>query len=338
MLTRSTAAAAAFCIATIQSPDAFAWGANAHRGIAGLAAQSLPLEVPEFLRSPEAARQIGEVARDPDRSRGAGEPHDSALQAAYHVDVGDDLKIARGPSLSALPATRELYDSALRAAGTNEYRAGYLPYAIIDAWQQLGRDLAHWRADIAGAKYATTPAERTFFLKDQYTREGLTVRDLGYLAHFVAEGAEPLNVSVHSDGWGNYPNLQGFTAARGVRARFEALFVRTRIVDKDIAPRLAPYRDCRCAIPQRTSDYLLATQKELATLYGIEKADGFEPTSEAGKTFVVSRVAAATSELRDLIVDAWRLSAGASVGTPPIPVADIESGRTNPYDSLRGTD
>ena len=31
----------------------------------------LPLEVPQFLRSPEAARQIGEVAREPDRSRGA---------------------------------------------------------------------------------------------------------------------------------------------------------------------------------------------------------------------------------------------------------------------------
>ena len=48
------------------------WGASGQRIIGALASQSLPLEIPEFLRNPEAARQIGEVAREPDRSRGAG--------------------------------------------------------------------------------------------------------------------------------------------------------------------------------------------------------------------------------------------------------------------------
>jgi len=64
--------------AALASPDAaFAWGATGHRLIGALASQSLPLEIPEFLRTPEAARQIGEVSREPDRSRGAGEPHDA---------------------------------------------------------------------------------------------------------------------------------------------------------------------------------------------------------------------------------------------------------------------
>jgi hypothetical protein len=315
-----------------------AWGASGQRMIGVLASQSLPLEIPEFLRNAEAARQIGEVAREPDRSRGAGQPHDSDADAAHHLDVGDDLKISRGPALSALPATRESYDTALRAVGTNEYRAGYLPYALIDGWQQLVMDLAYWRADVAGAKYANNPSERTWFLKDQYTREGITIRDLGYWSHFVADASEPLNVSVHSDGWGNFPNPQKFSNAKGFRARFEGSFARSGSTEKDLSARMAPYRDCRCTIQRRVADYLGATQREVVTIYQIEKSDGFDGNHASGKTFISERVAAAISELRDLIVEAWRLSGEVSVGDPPIAVREIESGRTNAFNSMRGND
>jgi len=132
----------------IPAENALAWGASGHRMIGELAAQSLPAEIPEFLRTPEAARQIGETAREPDRSKSSGEPHDSDADPAHHVAVADDLKIMRGPLLSTLPANRESYDTALRAASSDEFRAGYLPYAIIDGWQQLVTDLAFWRADV----------------------------------------------------------------------------------------------------------------------------------------------------------------------------------------------
>jgi hypothetical protein len=39
-----------------------------------------------------------------------------------------------------------------------------------------------------------------------------------------------------------------------------------------------------------------------------------------------------------MIADAWRRSAQISVGSPPIPVEDIETGETNAFDALRGTD
>ncbi len=206
--------AACLCVTLVAPETALAWGASGHRLIGEIASRALPLEVPEFLRTPEAARQIGEVSREPDRSKGSGEPHDSDADPAHHINVGDDLKAGRGPSLSALPPNREAYDTALRAAGSDEYRAGYLPYAIADAWEQLSTDLAYWRADIAGAKYATTPSDRTWFLKDQYVREGLTIRDLGFLSHFVGDGSQPMHVSVHFDGWGNFPNPQNFATER----------------------------------------------------------------------------------------------------------------------------
>jgi hypothetical protein len=333
----SAAVIAATLCAALTNPDfARAWGASGHRMIGELAAGALPLELPQFLRSPEAGRQIGEVSREPDRSRGGGEPHDMDADPAHYVDVGDDLKISHGPQLSALPANRESYDTALRAAGTNEYRAGYLPYAMIDGWQQLVMDFAYWRADVAGAKHAMKPAERTWFLKDQYLREGLTVRDLGYWAHFVADGSQPMHVSVHSDGWGNYPNPQKFTAARGLHARFEGSFVRAAVTAKDISAHMAPYRDCRCTIQQRVSNYLVATQKEVLPLYQLEKAEAFDGRHDSGKAFAAARLGAAASELRDMIVDAWRRSAEVSVGYPPIAVRDIESGHTNALSALQG--
>jgi hypothetical protein len=331
--------AAIFILAAATLPhQAFAWGATGHRLIGELASAALPLEVPEFLRNPEAGRQIGEVAREPDRSKGAGQPHDADADPGHHINVGDDLKIGRnGPLLSQLPATREAYDTALRAAGTNEYRAGYLPYSIIDGWEQLVIDLAYWRADVAGAKYANTPAERTWFLKDQYTREGLTIRDLGFLAHFTGDGSQPMHVSVHGDGWGNFPNPQNFTV-RGLHAKFEGSFVRNAITPRDVSAALPPYRDCRCSIPQRVANYLSETQKNIPALFEIEKSEGFDTARTANKAFVAKRLAAATAELRDLIVDAWRRSGEVSVGYPPIPVRDIESGEKNALGSLQGLD
>jgi hypothetical protein len=254
------------------------------------------------------------------------------------VLVGDDLKISGGPLLSALPANREAFDAALRKVGSGQYRAGYLPYAIIDGWQQLALDLAYWRADSAGAHWAKTPDDRSWFLKDQYVREGLTIRDLGYLAHFVANGGEPMNVSVHANGWGNYPNPQNFSRAKDLRARFEGSVVRSRITGIEISAAMAPYRDCRCSIQQRVSDFLLATQKQVLNLFRIEKSGGLSGDTSDGRSFVVSRLVTATSELRDLIVDAWRTSHGFSVGSPAIAVRDIEAGKTNAFESMHGSD
>jgi hypothetical protein len=335
-----SAAGVAFVLAAalMCSSSAFAWGTSGHRLIGDLAVRSLPLELPVFLRKREAARQIAEVAREPDRFKGSGGPAESDSSAAHYVSVGDDLKIARGPTLETLPATRESYDAALRAAGSNQYRAGYLPYAIIEAWQRVVMDFAYWRADFAGERYAKTPAERTWFLQDQWIREGITVRDLGYLAHFIGEGSEPLNVSVHSDGWGNYPNPRGFAAAKGVRAAFEGTVVSGRIADKDLLPRVAAYHDCHCSIEQRVAQYLAATQKDVTALYEIERAGGFKENDAKGRDFVSLRLAAAISEMRDLIGLAWLKSGEVSVGYPPIAVRDIESGTTNALDAMRGVD
>jgi hypothetical protein len=163
------------------------------------------------------------------------------------------------------------------------------------------------------------------------------IRDLGLLAHFVGDGSQPMLVSIHSDGWGNFSNPQSFTATR-LRSVFEGTIVRSKITPNDVSAHLVAYRDCGCTIERRTSTYLIATQKEVVALYQLEKAGGFGARPDDGKAFVAKRLAAGVTELRDMIADAWRRSADMSVGSPPIPVEDIETGETNAFDALRGTD
>ena len=281
---------------------------------------------------------MGELAREPDRSRGSGDPHDRDLDPGHFVDVSDDLKILEGPSLSALPATREEYDNALRAAGTDEYKAGYLPYSIIDGWQQLVKDFAYWRVDTAGEKFAKTGEARAWYRRDRLLREALTIRDLGTWAHFVGDGSQPLHASVHYDGWGNFPNPQDFTTERGIHARFEGAFVRANISEADVQNQVSPYAPGTGSIQSRVSAYLLATQAKAMPLYTLDKVHAFDGNNAEGKAFAVERLAAAANELRDLIADAWTASGDATVGHPAVSVKDVEAGKADALDALKGLD
>ncbi|HTW34052.1 MAG TPA: hypothetical protein VMD53_05480 [Rhizomicrobium sp.] len=333
----------AFALATVGllslSPhNALAWGSTGHRIIGVLAIRDLPPSLPEFIRSDDVVWQVGELAREPDRSRGSGDPHDRDLDPGHFVDASDDQKIPEGPSLGALPATREEYDRALRAVNTDEYKAGYLPYSIIDGWQQLVKDFAYWRVDAAGEKLAKTNDARAWYRRDRTLREALTIRDLGYWAHFVGDGTQPLHVSVHYDGWGNFPNPKGFTTAKGLHARFEGAFVRANVSEADVQAAVRPYVAGSGPIQARVSTYLLATQAQVAPLYTLEKVHAFDASDPKGKAFVVERLAASVDELRDLIADAWTASGDATVGHPAVAVKDVEAGKADPLDALKGLD
>lgn len=110
---------------------------------------------------------IGELGREPDRSKGTGNSHDHDLDPGHYINLSDNFTVADVVSIDPLPATREDYDMALRSNGTNEYRAGFLPYAIVDGWQQLQKDFAYWRADRAGERSTASQSERAWFARDR---------------------------------------------------------------------------------------------------------------------------------------------------------------------------
>jgi hypothetical protein len=62
-----------------------------------------------------------------------------------------------------------------------------------------------------------------------------------------------------------------------------------------------------------------------------------EPPRPMGKDFATERMAAATIELRDMTVDAWR-SADAAVGYPHVKMRDVEAGKVMQIAELKGRD
>ena len=324
-------------LAAVAPHTAMAWGSTGHRIIGQLAIEGLPSDLPAFLRRRDVVEGMGELAREPDRWRDAGRVHDTDRDPGHFVDLGDDGRVLAGPSLANLPPTREAYDSALRAAGADSWKAGYLPYSIIDGWQQLTKDFAYWRAETTAASQTANSAHRAWLAADAARREGLILRDLGTLAHYVGDGSQPLHVSVHFNGWGAFPNPEQFSQSR-IHAFFEGAFVRDFVEPVAVRADLTPYRDCRCAIEQRTRVFLAATNAEVVPLYRLQKAGAFTSASRQGRAFVAARLAAGTDELRDEIIDAWRASAGGEVGYPAVKMSDILAGRIDPYDALYGLD
>lgn len=318
--------------------QALAWGASGHRMIGEVAMHALPADAPAFLRTPEAAAGVGELSREPDRSKGAGAIHDKDRDPAHFVDVADNGAVmAGGPRLDALPPTRADYEAALRTAGSNSWEAGYLPYAIVDRWQQLTHDFAYWRVLTAAEANPAWAANRAWFAADRARREAQILEAVGQLSHFVGDGAQPLHVTWHYNGWGDHPNPAGYTTAR-VHSMFEGALVRNSVAHETVAARVAPLRLCGCAIEKRTAGYLEGTQRLVTPFYELEKAGGLRRGDPRGPAFARDQLARGASELRDLVVEAWLASADHAVGWKPVKPADVAAGRVDPYPSLYGMD
>ncbi len=318
-----------------------AWGNTGHRLIGVAAVRALPEEMPAFLRTPGAAAEVGELSREPDRTKGAGQPHDRERDTAHFVDMMDDGRIMteQGMSIDALPRLKSEYDAALLAAGIKVDDAGYLPYAIMDGYQQLVRDFATWRVLNAAEARETDPGKRAWYREDRLRREALILRDMGYLGHYVGDGAQPHHTTVHYNGWSrDVPNPEGFTTSRQTHGAFEGAFT-ARVARLDAieaamdGPDLAGF-ELRARVPA----YLKTTLAEVLPFYRLEKAGAFRDAEPRAGQFVIDRLAAGASELRDLYILAWRDSADDEIGWPKVKVAEVEAGTADPWLAMYGED
>jgi hypothetical protein len=323
------------------SAQVTAWGNTGHRMIGVAAVRALPDDLPAFLRTPAAAAEIGELSREPDRWKGAGQPHDRERDTAHFVDMLDDgaIMVAGGPAIDALPELKWQFDAALLAAGSNVNAAGYLPYAIMDGYQQLVRDFGYWRVLNAAAGRETDAGKRAWYVEDLARREALLLRDLGVLSHYVGDGAQPHHTTIHYNGWDrDTPNPEGFTTSRQTHSMFEGAFVsRTVRMDAVVAGMPAPQLD-GFDLRGRTATYLKATLATVTPFYVLEKAGGFRDADPRGAAFATQRIAAGAAELRDLTTLAWRASKDVSIGWPAVKVAEVEAGTADPWMAMYGED
>jgi hypothetical protein len=309
-----------------------AWGARGHRIVNNDAVRSLPDTMPAFLRTPAAIAEITTLGPEADRVKDAGPPYDADNDPAHYVNLDDDGTIAGVVPLSDLPPTREAYDTAVRTGhpieghAPDQWRVGYLPYSIIEDYQQVVQDFAWWRVDSYGATHATDAPTRAAFDADRKLRETLTLRDIGYWGHFIGDGSQPLHVSVHYNGWGTYPNPNGYTQSKTTHADFETGFVNAHATEELVQPRIHPFVASTMPFVQQVEAYLKATNAGVPTVYRLTGAGAFSAATPESIGFTLDRLAAGAEMFRNAIAEAWIASDEAKVGYPGVRAHDVETG------------
>src|ERR1700694_64461 len=307
-LSRSAILTLSFLIALCPAV-AGAWGLQGHAIIGRVATDRLPSELPAFVRTQAAKDEITYLQSEEDRLK-IGETDELAWTREWttdhYLDITDDGKIGGVVSLNALPSTRDGYEQALMRApqAQDAYKLGFLPYAILEGYEQVRSDFALWRL-----------AKRSRPEEVQYCGR-LTIHDIGIFSPFVGDASQPLHVTVHYNGWGNYPNPRGFSMDRTIHRQFEDDWV-DRYESAQQAAAFFHAPTVLSTIPLVEIERYLQTSKsfvvpfyELQARGGFAMSDNSSAAHRAELRFTASRLAAASEMLDSLILTAWRTSAG----------------------------
>jgi hypothetical protein len=273
----------------------FAWGGDGHRMVNRLAATYLPKNMPAFLRNGNALDTMEYLGPEPDRWRNHAEAELNAAQAPEHF-----INLEYADLLGDLPRQRYDYVRALMNAQAahpkiqmTPEKVGLQPYVTEEVWQRLKAGMREYRHLLAAGE-DTRPAETAILYY------------AAWLGHYVADGSQPMHVSIQYNGWVG-PNPHGYTTDHKIHSLFESTFVSQNIKPTDVAPLVAASQ------PKLLGDewtgyleYLRHTATFVEKTYKLEKAGGFSDsgTSQA-KRFTEERLAAGAIQLRDMIYTAW---------------------------------
>jgi hypothetical protein len=283
----------------VAAPPSWGWGSKGHRIINHLAAESLPTDIPAFLRTPQAMDEIQYLGPEPDRWRSPAEPELNAEQAPDHF-----IDLERADLIGPLPRQRYQYIADLYAyaaahpalaAELRPEKVGFQPWIANEVWERLKsamRDERHLSADH----------------RDTHPVEAAILFYAGWLGHYVGDGSQPLHVSLDYNGWVG-PNPHRYTTAHTIHSRFETAFVDANIRAADVQPLMSPLHP----IGDEWTSYLAYLRHSgtlVERLYQLDKDHGFDGAgTPASRRFTAERLAAGASMLRDLIVAAWVQSA-----------------------------
>ena len=277
----------------------FAWGVDGHQIINQLACSALPADIPAFLRSPQAMNAMIYYAPMPDHWRGTLEPELAAATAPEHFIQLESVDAV----LPVLPRKRYDYVRALAMAQPSHpdmivtaEKLGMQPFQADEVWERLKVAMRDYR-ELASNKEDTKPIEaEIIFLA-------------GWLGHYVGDGSMPLHTSDKPNGW-NGPNPNGYTTDHKIHALFESEFVHNNVKAADVIPLVAAQPAPIGDVFDQYMVYLRQSHALVETTYRLEKQGAFNgPGTADGKYFAVQRLAAAATELRDLIYTAWLRSA-----------------------------
>jgi hypothetical protein len=263
-------------------PDqARAWWVTGHTVINRTAVATLPPEVPDFLR--RHIDWIGERSLAPDSWRDTTEPSLKAIEDPNHTWYMERL-----PALGPIPRSRNDFILAAR----DVRRTGTLPFSVIETYERLKVAFRIWR-DLRAKQQNTASIEldAAFYV--------------GWLGHYVADGAMPLHTSIHHNGWVG-GNPKNYTRDPSIHWRFEWEFVDLiGLSEKDLTGRIPaakPIADPFAAFLA----YLDRSHTRVERVYALDQRNAYEDAGSAeGRELVYACTSEAAAMLRDLVYSAW---------------------------------
>ncbi len=339
-------AAAAMVIST----PLLAWDAHGHRTIALLAIDVMQSKLAAdttgeagplaFVFQSSGKNQVGYQSGEPDRYRAIrlGQlKHEN--DPDHYIDLEDldafGLTLATVPPLRyeylrvmavakhEHPENARPYNEKRDIARTQEW-PGYLPHAIMEHYGKLISSDRQIRVleslhDPRRIDQLTAARSNVLF-------------EMGQLAHFVGDAAQPLHTTQHHHGWvGDNPS--GFTTSNGFHAYIDTTVVGIHVLSYDTlkgactidrpVDKNDPWADVLAHI-QRSHD-------QLRPVYEMQKSGELE--KEAGKKLIAERMCDGAAMLGALYAAAWEASAMAPKdATDFLRFDETSSGKTNPME------
>lgn len=282
----------------LAAPPSFGWGRDGHKIINRVAMETLPADMPAFLRTSQALDEIVYLSPEPDRWRSSAEPELSATGAPEHFL---DLELADLAAPDGLPTQRYEFLSDLQAAAHHylhladqlrPQNVGLLPWQTEEDFERLKVDMRDYRTLHAAHQ-------------DTYSAQQAVVYDIGLLGHYVGDGSQPLHTTINYNGWVEASNPERFTRDHGIHSRFETEFVHNNLRAQDVQPLIPPARILEAQF-QDFLLYLRTTHSQVVQVYRLDKQGGFDGHGSAtSRSFTAERLAAGAVMLRDMIYTAW---------------------------------
>ena len=273
-----------------------AWGNDGHRMINRLAAEALPAEVPEFLRSQSALDAMEYYGPEPDRWKSNSEMELKMAGESEHFMDMEWADLIGGP----LPRRRYDFVRALAVAQRSHVeipltpeKVGLQPYVTDEYYERVKAAMREYRGLVAAHKDTQPVEAEIVFL-------------CGIMGHFVGDGSQPLHATIQYNGWTG-ENPKGYTTEHRIHAQFESQFVKDVVKpSRDVAPLIAKEPKVLGDVFEEYVAYLRHSQSLVEKTYELEKVGGFAGKGTAeSRAFVDERLAAGATELRDLIYTAW---------------------------------
>ncbi len=308
---------AAFTLTCLAAAPGLAWDATGHRMITKLAVEGMT-NAPDWLKDADTIAQIADGATVPDRWRSEHIAQLSHVNGPDHYLDVEDLD-AYGLSLKTLPPLRYEFIKqmvlAKEKAGPNfkgrpvnpardtdktQELPGFVPYAIAE---EYGRLQSAFRTIRTLEKLDQSKLDAVRKNQLQMARENAKY-NMGLLAHYVGDAAQPLHMTKHHHGWVG-DNPKGYTTDNKFHSYIDGGVIKLHHIS---AKDVQPFFDAKVTVNAKDPwpsviSYLDTTYQTVEPLYELKKTGDLE--KDKGKDFIEHRLAAGASELSALYRAAW---------------------------------